>query len=86
MLYDQGHIKFTDRLGKEIFMSCHNVSQSETSNTWYRLLVNTWKNFLLYSQRLTQYWPEFKDNGKEVFFSNHRILFDRQGFFLPNLS
>ena len=42
---------------------------------------DNWKNFLLYSQRLTQYWPEFKDNGKEVLFPNHRILFDRQAFF-----
>ena len=36
----------------------------------------------MYSQRLTQYWPEFKDNGKEVLFSNHRILFDTQVFFV----
>ena len=41
MLYDQGHIKFTDRLAKDIILSCNNISQSETSNTWYRLLVNT---------------------------------------------
>ena len=38
MLYDQGHIKFTDRLAKYIILSCNNISQSETSNTWYRLL------------------------------------------------
>ena len=42
MLYDQGHIKFTDRLAKDIILPCNDInSQSETSNTWYRLLVNT---------------------------------------------
>ena len=41
MLYDQGHIKFTDRLEKDIILSCNNISQSETNNTWCRLLVNT---------------------------------------------
>ena len=53
-----------------------------TLGTDFLSTPNNWKNFLLYSQRLTQYWPEFKDNGKEVLFSNHRILFDTQVFFV----